>query len=122
MLIDPTGGSLQMLEVRPLLHVPEYILPGVFLLVVMGMVPFGLVYGLLARPNWTPVDRWFRWSGHYWAWTGTLALGLILMLWLLVQAVLIGFRWPIQYATTSNAILICLMILAPSTKSFYASA
>ena len=36
MLIDPSGNLLQMAEVLPLLHVPDYVLPGLFLLVGMG--------------------------------------------------------------------------------------
>jgi pimeloyl-ACP methyl ester carboxylesterase len=35
------------------------------------------------------------WSRHHWAWTGTLGLGVTLGIWLLVQGLLIGFKWPI---------------------------
>jgi len=51
MLLDPSGGALQMTEVLPSLPVPDFKLPGLFLLVVMGAAPLLLVYGLLARPS-----------------------------------------------------------------------
>jgi hypothetical protein len=51
MLLDPSGGSLQMTEVLPLLPVRDYFLPGLFLLGVMGIFPLILVYGLWFRPK-----------------------------------------------------------------------
>jgi len=120
MLTDPTGNSLQMTEVLPLLPVPDYTLPGLFLLFVMGLVPLFLTYGLLARPNWTWAESLSRWSGHHWAWTGTLALGVMLAIWLLVQGLLIGFKWPIQYVTAVNGFFIILLVLVPGVRSLYA--
>ena len=120
MLIDPTGGSLQLTEVLPLLPVRGYTLPGLFLLIVMGIVPLVLTYGLLARPDWTWAAKLSRWSGHHWLWTGTLALGLTLIIWLIIQGLLIGFRWPIQYITAVDGLLIILIALMPSVRRFYA--
>jgi hypothetical protein len=42
MLTDPSGNSLQMAEILPLLPVPDYTLPGLFLLFVMGVAPLFL--------------------------------------------------------------------------------
>ena len=120
MLTDPTGGSLQLIEILPLLPVPDYILPGLFLLIVMGFGPLFLIYALLARPNWTWAVTLSRWSGHHWAWTGTLGLGVTLVIWLIVQGLLIGFKWSIQYVTAVNGFLIVLFVLVPGVRRFYA--
>ena len=120
MLTDPTGSSLQMTEILSLLPVPDYTLPGLFLLFVMGLVPLFLTYALLTRPNWTWAETLSRWSGHHWAWTGTLALGVMLVIWLVVQGLLIGFKWPIQYVTAVNGFLIILLVLVPEVRRFYA--
>jgi hypothetical protein len=119
MLTDPTGNSLQMNDVLPLLHVPNYVLPGLFLLIVMGLAPLFLIYGLIARPSWQWAVTLSRWSGHHWAWTGSLAVGVILAIWLVVQAILIGFRWPIQYVTAANGLFIILFALIPGVRKFY---
>jgi hypothetical protein len=71
MLLDPSGRSLEMDAVLPLLPVADYRLPGLFLLVVMGLGPIGLSYGLLTRRRW--------------GWPGALALGVVLAVWLAVQ-------------------------------------
>jgi hypothetical protein len=103
MLLDPSGRSLQMDEILPLLPVADYRLPGLFLLVVMGLGPIGLAYGLLTRRRW--------------AWPGTLVLGAVLAVWLIVQGVLVGFQWPIQYVTAVNGLLIIGLALTPGVKN-----
>jgi hypothetical protein len=120
MLVDPSGGLIQMAEVLPLLHVPSYFLPGLFLLFVMGLAPLFLTYGLLARPDWKWATSLTRWSAHHWSWTGTVALAIVLLIWLMIQAALIGFRWPIQYVTAANGVLILLFALVPSVQKYYA--
>jgi hypothetical protein len=117
MLSDPSGNSLQMAEVLPLLRVPHYLLPGLSLVTVMGALPLLLIYALLARPTWPWLDRLFTWSRHYWAWTTS--LGLVLVLWLAVQAALIGFPWPIQYITAMNGLLIIALALVPAVQKHH---
>ncbi len=121
MLTDPAGGSLGLTDVLPLLPVSNYVLPGVFLLIVMGLAPLALSYGLLVRPGWNWARTLSRWSRHHWAWTGTLGLGVTLAMWLMVQGLLIGFRWPIQYITAADGFLSVLLVLLPSMRKFYAT-
>ncbi|TVR93320.1 MAG: hypothetical protein EA416_05375 [Trueperaceae bacterium] len=116
MLVDPSGAALGMDVVLPQLPVPSFALPGAFLVTVMGLLPIALAYGLVARP--TP--RWAaaisRASGHHWAWTGTLALGIVLAAWLALQGWLIGFAWPIQFVTAGNAVAIVVLTLLPVVR------
>ena len=119
MLLDPSGGSLQMTEVLSLLPVPNYVLPGLFLLFIMGILPLFLIYGLLVRPNWSWLDSIFRQIKYYWAWTGTVILCVILAIWLLAEGVLIGFKWPIQYVTAVNGLFILIFVFFPSVRNFY---
>ncbi|MEW6027967.1 MAG: hypothetical protein ACOYZ8_15410 [Chloroflexota bacterium] len=117
MLTDPSGKSLQMDSVLPQLLVPNYVLPGLFLLFVMGLTPLFLTFSLLARPNWPRLQSLS--PRRYWAWTATLALGVLLILWLTLQAFLIGFQWPIQYVTAANGLLIVLLALIPQVKKHF---
>ena len=79
MLMDPSGEMLGVAETLPLLPVPNFILPGIFLLVVMGIFPLILAITLITRPDWPWFDSLFQWSNHYWAWTSTLILVAILV-------------------------------------------
>jgi hypothetical protein len=119
MLLDPSGGLLQMTEVLSLLPVSNYVLPGLFLLFIMGVLPLFLIYGLLARPNWSWLDSLFRQVKYYWAWTGTVILGVILAIWLIIEGVLIGFKWAIQYVTAVDGLFILFFVFFPSVRKFY---
>jgi preprotein translocase subunit SecG len=118
-LSDPSGEFMGMAAQLPQLHIPNYILPGLFLLVAMFLAPLVLTYGLLARPHWAWAGPLVRWSGAHWAWAGSLVLGLGLALWLVIQAALIGFAWPIQWLTAFIDFVILATTLAPPVRSFY---
>jgi hypothetical protein len=120
MLTDPTGKSLQMDSVLPKLLLPNYILPGIFLLLVMGLTPLVLAYSLVARPSWAWIQNLIPASQYHWAWLATLAIGIVLMVWLAVQAALIGFRWSIQYITATNGIVILFLTLLPGVRKYSA--
>lgn len=116
MLLDPTGRLLQMDAVLPQLLVPDFRLPGLFLVVVMGLVPLVLAYALLRQPHWSWAEAMPRLRRQYWAWTASLVLSALLILWLLLQAALIGFRWPIQYVTAANGLIILVLTLLPAVR------
>lgn len=116
MLLDPSGRALGMDAVLAQLPVPDYVLPGLFLVGVMGLVPIALAVGLARRVAWPWAARLTRGSGHHWAWTGSLALGLVLAAWLALQGALIGFVWPIQFVTAAIAVAIVALTLLPSVR------
>ena len=119
MLADPTsGGYLQFEELLPSLPVPNLILPGLFLLVVMGLFPLFLAYSLIVRPNWAWMDKLFTWSKHYWAWAATLLLVAMIAIWLAYEGWLVGW-FPITYITGLLGLLILLFALLPSVRKFF---
>jgi len=119
MLADPAnGGYLQFGDMLPLLPVSNFILPGLFLLFGMGLFPLVLAYTLIAHPDWHWVNRLFQWSKHYWAWTATLILVVIIAIWLAYEGSLLGW-WPITYATAVIGGLILLFAMLPGIRKFY---
>ena len=121
MLVDPAnGGYLQLAHVLPLLPVSNFILPGLFLLGIMGLFPLLLTYALNTRPNWPRVAALFKWSKLYWAWTATLLFMAVIAIWLIYEGSLIGW-FPITYATAVAGLFILLFALMPSVRKFYAN-
>lgn len=120
MLADPSGRTLALDAVVHLLPVSNYVLPGLFLLSAFGIAPLLLSFALIARPNWSLLDRLFRWSNHYWAWTGTLILVGIIAVWLTYEGLLIGM-FPITYFTAILGFLILLLSIFPSVRKYYAN-
>ena len=118
MLLDPSGKKIGMDEVLPLLPVNDYTIVGVFLVVVMGLIPLFLDFGTIARPDWKWARIFSFGSSKHWAWVGALVLGIGLGVWLIIQGLMIGFRWPIQYVTAANALFILIFTLSPPVQKY----
>ncbi len=118
-LSDPSGVGMGMAGQLDRLPVPDFTLPGVFLFVAMFLFPLFLVYGLLARPEWRTAAELEAWAKAHWAWVGSLLLGTVLALWLIIQAFYIGFWWPIQWFTGFlDASILVSTLAAPTRKHF----
>ena len=119
MLADPAnGGYLDFGDLLPLLPVSSFFLPGLFLLSFMGLLPLILIYGLIAHPTWSWVDKLFNWSNHHWAWTGTILLAAGTAIWLIYEGWLVGW-WPITIITAVQGGIILLIALIPNIRKFY---
>ena len=83
MLADPSGAEMglspTMLEGLP---ISDFVLPGLFLIGVMGAAPLVIAFGL--------------WKHLPWAWAAALTQGIVLVLWIGLQIVLWGAPMAIQ--------------------------
>ncbi|MBN1266156.1 MAG: hypothetical protein JXA25_11725 [Anaerolineales bacterium] len=66
MLLDPSGKALGVDIVLHQLPVRNFLLPGLFLLAVMGLFPLFLAYSLLARPEWQWMEAVLGWAPYHW--------------------------------------------------------
>lgn len=105
LVADPTGRSLGIplawLQGSPF---SDYFIPGVILLVVLGVLPLFVVYGL--------------WGGRPWAWVGSAFVGVALVGWLLVEIAVIGYHAdpPLQLVYGVLAGLILGLLALPSVR------
>lgn len=87
----------------------DYLVPGLILLVVLGIFPLFVLYGLLRRRSW--------------AWWLALAAGLALLIWITTEAALLGYLpgagigLQIAYGFVGAAIL-GLTLTAPARRYF----
>jgi len=97
---DPTGRSLQIplqwLESSPF---ENYLVPGLILLIVLGLYPLFIFYGLLKNKNW--------------AWLATLILGIALMIWIGTEIWIIGYhpQPPLQLIYGFTGLIIIILVL-----------
>jgi len=118
---DPTGASLgarlAWLEKTP---VSDFLLPGLFLLVVYAIGSLVLIAGLLWRPAPGVLRRLDGALHHHWAWVGTIAMGATLVTWILYELTIFSERMvlqPILLVVGAAMVAICA---APSIRRFYA--
>ena len=102
LMADPTGASLRIplewLEGSPF---TDYLLPGIVLFFVLGVIPLGVVYGL--------------WKGKTWSRLAAVAVGAALCIWIAVEIAVIGYQTepPLQliYGIVGIAILLLSLSL-----------
>jgi hypothetical protein len=107
LVLDPTGNTLQIplewLEGSPF---SNYLLPGFILLLVLGLYPLGVSYGLWRRSN----GSWFA----------AVSVGGALIIWIAVEILIIGYhpRPPLQSIYGSVGLAILALAMVPSVRQF----
>lgn len=98
----------------------DFLIPGLALGFLLGVFPAFISYGLLARPNW-------RWAGalniypdRHWAWTYSLYLGIMLIFWIDVQVMAIGYWHIIQSVYAFLGLIILTFTLMPGVMAYFA--
>lgn len=106
MLADPSGDLLGIpLVLLENVNLRNYLLPGMFLLVVMGVLPLVTAVGL--------------WRGQQTAWIATAGISIVLILWICFQIVLWGAPILIQVIYLLLGVVILGLSFHPSVKSYF---
>jgi hypothetical protein len=112
------GAELSWLEEAP---VDDFFLPGLFLLGVYGIGCLILMVGLIWRPLPGPLHRLDAWLGHHWSWAGTIAVGAILVGWILYEFVVLPDQMLLQPILIGIGLLTIALPLTPSVHRWYAT-
>jgi len=109
LVFDPTGKSvslpIQWLENSPF---DDYLIPGLILLIILGIFPLVVSYGLLKKLNWS--------------WFGALLVGVALVIWIGVEIIIIGYKPkpPLQFIYGILGIIILVFVFLPSVRKYCA--
>jgi hypothetical protein len=118
-LADPSGRLMGMsLSYLDGLPIHSYLLPGLWLLTVMGAGPLLILYGLWTRPAWSWTAAIERRSHASWAWTAGLALCVVLLLQLGVE-LLLGMLGPPTIMTGALGLVALACLLLPAVRARY---
>ncbi len=100
---------------------PNYLVPGLFLLLVLGIFPLVVVWALLSRPRWKWATDINPVKHIHWAWTAAVLVGVLLILFEIVEAVVLGgFVFFLQQLMFAVGIVIVLAALLPGVRRYYA--
>ena len=117
MLIAPRGGifPIEMLAASPF---DTFLIPGLLLFGVLGVLPALAAWALLARPRWAamaPIERAF---GAHWSWPFGGALGVALVIFIAVEVAMIGGHW-LQGLYGGVGVGLIALALWPGTRRYY---
>ncbi len=117
LLTDPIGFGMkpEWLNGSPF---NSYLLPGLFLFVVLGLFPLLVAKGLIQRRA-LPIAYVFNfYRDRHWAWTYSLVVGLVLIGWINVQIALVPYFW-MQPLFLAVGLLVLILTLWPSVMRYY---
>lgn len=105
--VNNIGMPLSILEESPF---DDFLVPGLILLIVVGLFPIVVLYGLIRRLTW--------------GWWLSLAAGGALIVWIIVEVILLGYLpgagIGLQIAMGLLGVLILICTLLPATRRYYA--
>lgn len=119
LVLAPDGSLLQM-PVSNMAKSPfaDFTIPGLLLFTFLGVYPLAVAYSLWKRPPWRWPDALNPFKRIHWSWAGSLAAGVIAILWIVVQVQWVTFSF-LQTFILSWGVLIVLVTLLPGVRRYY---
>ena len=107
---------LSMLEYSPF---PNFFIPGMLLFTFVGLYPLAVAYSLWKRPAWRWPDVINPFKGYHWGWAGSLAAGVAVIVWILVEVALLRSISLLHYLYLGWGAVILIVTLLPGVhRSF----
>ncbi|GAB3742054.1 hypothetical protein [Spirosoma lituiforme] len=119
-IISPSGAlfgmPLSMLAQSPFTN---FLIPGIILFIVLGLVPCGLVVALLRKSKSELAERFNFYPDMHWAWTGSIYVAFALIIWIQVEMIFLqAVNW-LHTVYMVLAIAILFVALLPTVRSLY---
>lgn len=122
LLVETSGARFQITpELLKNSPFNDYLVPGILLLLINGILPAVAGLGLIFHRPLRPLPGLPFWRGQFWGWSLAFASGVGLMVWIAVQIAMIGF-WrenPIQAVYGGLGLAITVLTQLPAVQRFY---
>ncbi|WP_310394214.1 hypothetical protein [Hymenobacter sp.] len=121
MLTVSPSGKLIGMPLSMLTHSPfaDFLVPGLLLFTVLGVVPCLLVVALLKKPESTFADRLNVFQDMHWAWTGSIYVAFALVGWLQLQMTFLNAVSWLHTGYMLLALVILFVALLPKNRALY---
>ena len=120
LIISPSGELIKM----PLFLLKDspfnnFLIPGIILFSVIGVVPILLIIALLKKPESKLAERFNFFQDMHWSWSYTVYIGFALIFWIQIQmAIISGVHWAHTFYVFL-AVIIIFVALLPQVRSLY---
>jgi hypothetical protein len=122
LITDRSGASLQA-DLSWLQHTPvhDFFLPGLFILGVYGIGTFLAIAGMVTRRSPGPLSRFDGRLGVHWSLALTVAIGAVLVAWILYEFVIFSDRIWLQPVLLGVGLIMVAVPLMPSMLRWFAT-
>jgi len=121
MVLKPDGSGLgiplYILKGSPF---SNFLIPGIILSIVLGVLPLIAALGLIFGKPWGVIGMLNIYTNRYWGWAYAVYTGLGLIIWITVQHIYIGYS-VLQTIYQSLGIIIIVFALMPRVIKYYES-
>ncbi|MBL0358442.1 MAG: hypothetical protein IPP72_16975 [Chitinophagaceae bacterium] len=120
LIISPSGKlfgmPLSMLENSPF---SSFLIPGIILFIILGLVPMLLFFALLKKPTNKLAERFNFFNDMHWSWTFTIYVAFALIGWIQIEMFYVqSVHWSHTFYMFL-AIAILFIALLPQVRGLY---
>ena len=120
LIIDPTGAQLDMpLSMLKQSPFDSFLIPGIILFSVLGLVPLLLIIALLKKPDSKLAESINLFKDMHWSWTYTVYIALALIIWLQIQMVFLQSVHWLHTFYMFYAVAMLVVALLPQVRNSY---
>ncbi len=121
-LIISPDGELLGLPLSEFKNIPftSYLIPGIILFSILGVIPSLLIIALLKKPESKIAEQINIFNDMHWSWTYSIYIAFTLIGWIHIELIFLqGVVDWLQTFYMSYAILIIIIALLPQMRFFY---
>lgn len=120
LIADPSGKSMMMdAFLTGNFWFADYLVPGIILLVVNGLLPLLSALGLLLQPGWRWAQALNVIRNMHWSWTFSVYQGLGLVIWISMQLLIVQAYFILQPVYSLLGVVVVTLCLVPSVYRYY---
>lgn len=121
LIISPTGEMIG-LPLSEFKNIPfdSFLVPGIILLSVLGVIPSLLIIALIKKPKSKIADRINIFNDMHWSWTFSIYIAFCLIGWIHIEVIFLQgqVHW-LQTFYMFYAVLLIIIALLPQIRSIY---
>jgi hypothetical protein len=110
------GFTQDVLEGSPF---NSFLIPGIVLFLFVGVFPVITACGLIKPSIWKPLNVLNPFKARYWSWTASWAVGVIMLIWISVETILLGYISFLQPLIAGWALAILILTWLPPMRKKY---
>jgi hypothetical protein len=120
LITDPLGTRIglpvQLLDDSPFRN---YILPGIILLLIFGLIPGYIIYALIKKPSNRLLHKLNLIYDHHFSWTFAIYIGFGQIIWINVQTLIMdSVAYIHTFYSLLGMLIVCIALLPEVRKKF----